>query len=220
LESVSFVIRCLREWARYPGYSVERRIDVLLAPYLGRALGAKMRAPVTLVAAEFPLPHRLFKGEESTRQHRAAEFLCLRGGDDPAWILVELKTDRRSKSDAQLRAYRAVCSNWDMPRVLDAILVTKAETNHEAAYRSLVRMVRQTKTKTTKFELCLIEPTSTKVKSRENGPAGQADAKAREWVVGLREFTGLVVPERGDILWPALVKLLRGVASSAKGRGL
>ena len=219
MDSVSFVISCLREWAKYPGYSVERRIDVLLAPYLGQALSERMRAPVKLVAAEFPLPHRLFQGEEATRQHVAADYLCLRGGDHPAWILVELKTDRKSKKDLQLSAYRAICREWDMPGVLDTILATKAKADDSAAYRSLVRKVRRARPKAAKIELCLIEPTSIRVGGQEKRPAGTSDVNVREWVVGLREFTALVKPEPGDILWPTLVKLLRGVAASAKGRG-
>lgn len=200
----------LAKWRPLPGYSVERRIDLLLSPYLPRFLSSQMaNAPVTLFSAEFPIPKRLVGGDRTDRRHVSADFLCLRRGVAPAWLLVELKTDAGSRREVQDRAYEALSRlRRPMSELLDAILAAKKGTQHAAAYARLVRNVRREKVDP--IELCYVEPGD-----RRRG--GAADRGSGPWHFGLGELAhSLDLP--GDPLWRHLQRTLRAVARSEKGR--
>ncbi len=97
--SLEVLFARLREWSRFPKYSLERRIDIFLTPFLAPFLSARMEAPVTLVAPEFPIKL------ESSNQSVNVDYLLRRDGRAPAWIFLELKTDARSLRDEQLAHY-------------------------------------------------------------------------------------------------------------------
>jgi hypothetical protein len=216
MDAVATIIQNLRTWRALPGYSVERRIDALLSPYLAAFLGKRMKADVELVSAEFPLPKRLFEGADGKRQHIAADFLCLRRGASPAWLLVELKTDVASKRTKQDMAYQQ-CPKAGMNQVLTTLSDVKKGTVHEQEYEAMARHLRKLARGVDKIELCYLEP-----KLGATGGAGNREANPEEllktWRFGLREFTDGVEAADGDAVWPLLSKLLRGIARSEKGR--
>lgn len=212
MAGIAEVISNLRKWRALPGYSVERRIDVLLTPYLEEFLSKEMKAPVELVTAEFPLPKLLFEGAAGKNLHVSADFLCLRGGDEPAWILVELKTDSASRRGDQDRAYRA-CATKEMKDILGAIRSTKRGKKVPVReYRRLIWKVQDAARarRVERIELCYIEP--------RKGSERRAEDGVVTWSLGLRKLTHVVSPPKGDELWPLLVKLLRGIARSDKAR--
>lgn len=173
------MVRNLREWRRFPGYSVERRVEVLLSPYLEQALSRRMKSEVKL-AVEFPVPKRLFGGDPSDRLHVAADFLCVRRDPRPAWILVELKADVASKRDEQLSAYRAVCERYRMVEVPQAIREAKAGTVHERAYAELVALIEAASRGEESVELCCIEPRCVRAGGRCAGGDGSVPRAVRE----------------------------------------
>lgn len=104
MKDLSRVFDHLRAWAALPKYSVERRVDVLLSPFLEEYLGARLAGdsggrPVRLIAPEFPLRHR-----EVDFLTVSLDYLLL--AENPrAWIFLELKTDVTSVDDDQCALY-------------------------------------------------------------------------------------------------------------------
>lgn len=116
----------LSRWRAIPGYQSERRIDALMSPFIGPFLSQYFerrghgKDRVELVTSEFPLPARLYAADgqsTSSPGNAAADFLALRRGDRPAWILVELKTDLGSRSKEQARRYQKL-ADYTMEQVL------------------------------------------------------------------------------------------------------
>ncbi len=217
MDPVAEITQNLRTWRALPGYSVERRIDVLLTPYLATFLGKRMKAEVELVTAEFPLPKRLFQGEAGKRQHVAADFLCLRRGASPAWLLVELKTDVASRRGEQDLAYQ-VCAKAGMLKVLAVLSDVKKKTPHELEYEALIRHVRATVPGVDAIDVCYLEPRVGPVADGAREEVKDEESGVTTWRFGLRRFTHGVDVVDGDALWPLLCKLLRGIARSEKGR--
>jgi hypothetical protein len=222
MDPVEQVIANLRTWRALPGYSVERRLDVLLTPYLEGFLTKQMGGKVELVTAEFPLPKTLFPkllgGKDPKRQHVSADFLCIRRGEDPAWILVELKTDAASRRSVQDAAYAEICASCRMEDVLAALSSTKRGTKHGSGYEAVARLVRRAARgagKVEKLELCYLEPIVGKVAVRA-GDAGAPERGAVTWRLGLGKLAAHI--PAGDAFGRMLQKVLRGIARSEKGR--
>ncbi|MCM2335056.1 MAG: hypothetical protein NDI82_14070 [Anaeromyxobacteraceae bacterium] len=99
-EGVARILDNLRRWSALPKYSVERRLDLFLAPFIPMYLGDKLGCPdeVELVVPEFPIRHG------ANFQTVNADYLLFRR-DVPTWFLVELKTDATSVEDAQAEIY-------------------------------------------------------------------------------------------------------------------
>jgi hypothetical protein len=210
----------LTEWRPLPGYSVERRLDLLLSPYLPRFLSAQMGAPVEVVAAEFPIPKRSAGGATDDNLHISADFLCLRRSDPPAWILVELKTDAGSRRGEQDRAYRLAAGREDaMGRLLKDLQAAKSSSKHWPGYSKLIWKVKRTDSRTQEVELCYIEP-------RPGGRTGRKRTEALDgggsklttWSLGLGQLASAIDPQ-GDPLGALLQPFLRGLARSDKARG-
>lgn len=210
----------LAKWRPLPGYSVERRLDLLLSPYLPAFLSAQMKAPVELVAAEFPIPKRSAGGPEDDNQHVAADFLCLRRSDPPAWILVELKTDAGSRRGEQDRAYRAVASReMAVSRLLEDLKTAKAKSKQQAGYSKVYWKVKRTDSSTQAIEICYVEPRGAGSPKRKRSEAvAGSTLKLTTWSFGLGELARSIDPQ-GDPLGLLVQKFLRGVARSDKARG-
>jgi hypothetical protein len=223
MDPVAQIIANLRSWRGLPGYSVERRLDVLLTPFLPGFLSEAMGGQVELVTAEFPLPKVLFEGEVATRQHISADFLCVRRGQAPSWILVELKTDAASKRAKQDHAYR-LCAAAGMTKILASISESKKGTVHEREYEALARRVKHVARSLESVEVCYLEP---KVGAGVAGPNGfrrassagptvDAATGAITWSFGLGRFARHIGD--GHPFARMLQKVLRGIARSEKAR--
>lgn len=231
-DPIEQIVANLRRWRALPGYSVERRIDLLLTPYLEGFLTARMGAPVKLVTPEFPIPKKLFPelldGRAPRNQHIAADFLCLREEPTPAWVLVELKTDLRSRRSIQDLAYRAVCAppparsdargrevRGAMTRLLDALAETKRDGEHAALYHRIARVVRSRGPELEPIEVCYIQP---RVGSQPRRERGESPSGVVTWTFGLAALATHISP--ADPFGRLLQQLLRGIARSDKARGV
>lgn len=213
--AVDEVIALLRAWQPLPKYSVERRIDAWLAPFLAPYFASVRGGEVTLVAAEFPI-RKKNQGKRALTVN--ADFLLHRrpppgSGERETWIIVELKTDGGSVRPAQFAEYfRDVNGDpgparWRMDELLTGIeyVVGKTDPRFRAGYRRIVRRVRDAGDTSAEVEVVCVGPT--------------VPAQRGITCVGLRKLTHWK-PTAADqrALWEALTPLLRAVASSAKGR--
>lgn len=223
MDPVSQVIANLRSWRGLPGYSVERRLDLLLTPFIPGFLSDVMGGKVELITAEFPLPKVLFQDDDKTRQHISADFLCVRRGREPVWLLVEVKTDAGSKRPKQDEAYR-VCAAAGMTKILDSIRTTKQGTAHEHDYERLIRRVKYQARGADAVEVCYLEPwvgdggagaKGSRCSSRL-GPTMAAQSDVKTWSLGLGRFARHIGD--GHPFARMLQKVLRGIARSEKGR--
>ncbi len=200
----------LRRWAKQPSYQLERRVDALLSPYLEAFLERRFGAGslVKLVTSEFPIPKELLlKGEAAQtakreRRHVSADFLLLQRKPKPRWILLELKTDMGSRKDKEDKNYAAI-GGATMEVVLNSLEDVKQTSRFKDDYTLLVARVRALGHGKELIETHYLQPI------RAGGDPSRVHT--------LREFADSRVGE-GDELWTLLVKLLRGVVRSEKGR--
>lgn len=95
------------DWRHLPSYQLERRADLFFSLYLAEAIEAKLGFPVNeQVVPEFPVWIGLIKpGSASNQSVKIDYFVLSRSGNDA--ILVELKTDEKSRRDEQDEYLRA-----------------------------------------------------------------------------------------------------------------
>ncbi len=203
------VFENLTKWRGQPGYQLERRLDVLLSPYLAGFVESRFRkgGKVTLITSEFPIPKSLISGAgggKKERAHVSADFLLLRGPPTPAWILLEFKTDMGSRTDREDGNYSAAVGKT-MGELLLHLDAAKASTPFERDYRRQASPVRvhARRYPDAKLEVHFLQPT--------RGPKDLPNTHT------LSEFIHSEVGE-GDALWTHLTKLLRGVVRSDKAR--
>lgn len=223
MDPVDKLIANLRKWRGLPGYSVERRLDLLLTPFIPGFLGDVMGGEVELVTAEFPLPKALFDPTDETRKHISADFLCLRRGSPSTWVLVEIKTDAASRRTKQDKAYCS-CAAAGMGQILASIVKKKKGTEHEREYDSLVRRLKSLGRGAESVEICYIEPKSATrrigagvaPRPRVGDAWVDAETGVKVWSFGL----GRLARHIGDRhpFARMMQKVLRGIARSDKGR--
>jgi hypothetical protein len=211
------VIALLQKWRAQPGYQLERRVDALLAPFLAAFLEKRFGegASVELVTSELPIPKSLLAKatggapEKPRRDHVSADFLLLRHRPDPAWILLELKTDMGSRDDREDANYLAVAGKT-MRQVLAALRSAKKGTSFVREYGKQAWAVGAHRYPKARIEICYLQPT-------RQGPEVVEEGGKVIRTFTLREFADSDVGE-GDELWRLLQPLLRGVVRSSKGR--
>jgi hypothetical protein len=147
----------LVEFSGFPKYSLERRVDIFLVPFLERFVEGQLRrtrpgVEARLVAPEFPIladlrehgPHARTpsgprpRGEqrrgELTRRTVNVDYLFrLTGGGAPEWLFVELKTDARSFDDEQADLY-AIARARGMARLRADIAFVLEKTAQQGKY--------------------------------------------------------------------------------------
>jgi hypothetical protein len=216
----------LGEWSRLPKYSVERRIDIFLTPFLEGLLRHRLRMEdVRLVAPEFPvLADLLTKGADadarllSARTVNADYLFCCKW-DGPRWLLLELKTDGESFKDQQARIY-TVARKRGMRRLLEDLQVVqeKTELRHRRKYRRLRAMLRSRGEIPKEIHVVYLAPK--KAKERVTTVIGDGSVR---WpgFISLEEFADLpdsaIPPEHAE-LWPYVRELLRRLESPARRR--
>lgn len=207
----------LQKWRAQPGYQLERRVDALLAPFLAAFLETRFGegASVELVTSELPIPKGLLAvgaggtPEKPRRDHVSADFLLLRHRPDPAWILLELKTDMGSRDDREDENYRAVAGKT-MRQVLAALRSAKKGTSFAREYGKQAWSVRAHRYPKARIEICYLQPI-------RRGPEVVVEGDKVTRTFTLRELADSDVG-KGDELWKLLQPLLRGVVRSSKGR--
>ncbi|MBS4054798.1 MAG: hypothetical protein KGZ64_08510 [Thermaerobacter sp.] len=101
-EYVTEILTLMKSWRQLPKYQLERRIDVLLAPFIGEIIAGVLGGEAVFVIPEFPLK------KENNNESNNSDYLVLLKSSDNAhqWILVVLKTDHSSIKAAQLKYYQ------------------------------------------------------------------------------------------------------------------
>jgi hypothetical protein len=118
--TVDEILQRLTDWACFPKYQLERRLDIFLTPFIEQFVGQHLEPGVEfqaeLVAPEFPLLARLDpKRKQPNRRSRKPSALTVnadyllyarpKSGGPARWVFLELKTDPRSFKTSQLRLY-------------------------------------------------------------------------------------------------------------------
>lgn len=156
-QSLVDIFQRLESWARLPKYALERRLDIFLTPFLEEFLTRETGAPVTLVVPEFPILSEIALVAPSTpgltpmplgavsARTVNADFLLRRGGPDPAWILLELKTDAASIGRKQLDRYVAA-QRVGMAGLLDHLrtrVLASTASRHDPRYGRVIAAVER-----------------------------------------------------------------------------
>jgi hypothetical protein len=207
-EALAAILADLRRWAGLPKYSVERRLDLFLAPFIPMYLADKLGCPgqVELVVPELPLRH----GDNF--QTVNADYLLLRKGAVRTWFLVELKTDPASVEEAQARLYAAAAAPADgrpaFRKILDDLpLVMKhcQRTALKEKYRTLIRYLEAFRTfEEAPVRVFYVSPSI---------------PRARPWRHVRLPALAAWTPPRYQALWKEIAKFLvaLGVGAPAKG---
>ncbi len=220
--SMELVFRNLTDWAGFPKYALERRLDIFLTPYLVDFLSRKPEPPgeLSLVAPEFPILSEIIEvvgppGEAPTKslddidaRTVNADYLLYRGGPDPAWLLVELKTEDRSFKPLQLERYDAA-RRAGMPVLIDHIrskVMGKPGSEFHDKYQRVLKAVEDAKpAEDAGFEIVYLA---------RSCPEGVVEAA--HWSVGMSqarfhalEDLGAMTPTDHQELWKHVGPLLR-----------
>jgi hypothetical protein len=142
--SLDLLVDRLCEFSRFPKYSLERRVDLFLAPFLEPFIRTQLDPDARLVAPEFPVlrdlaekgPYADARGARLTRRTVNVDYLFHLPGTvwaRPEWLFVELKTDARSFDDDQADLY-AIARLRGMKQLRADLEFIHEKTGHRAKY--------------------------------------------------------------------------------------
>ena len=161
---MSMVVSKLIEWKQFPKYALERRLDILLTPFIGAFVVSKLGGKAQIIAPEFPLLARL---DPERRQRKSKEpsrltvnvdyLLYLDDGTTPSWMFLELKTEGSSFKPAQLRHYRRAQA-LGMAMLLDDLVEVGTHSKHTAKYERLNNTVRDSGALSAPIRLAFLSP--------------------------------------------------------------
>lgn len=112
MEKINTMFELLEEWWKYPGYQLERRLDIFFAIYLEKILKKLKNIDIKTkenIFAEFPI--RKFEGNEKDYSSYNADYAVFYKNEANQFnlCLVELKTDMNSiKKKSQIEYYKNV----------------------------------------------------------------------------------------------------------------
>lgn len=120
-------------WRRLPSYQLERRADLFFSLYLSEAIEAKFGFPVNnRILPEFPVRIGAIQPGSDSNQSFKIDYLGL-SRDGKIAILVELKTEGRSRRDAQDR-YLQAARAAGLPALVAGVLEIFRATNASRKY--------------------------------------------------------------------------------------
>lgn len=135
----------LTEWADFPKYQLERRVDIFLTLFIEEFVGKELGGSAEFVAPEFPLLSRIdpkrpvryrTSGEPAADTVNVDYLLYLRKPGGDRWVLFELKTDAGSFDHDQLRLYR-LARDLPMEAHLGNLDGVETQSEQDAKYRFL-----------------------------------------------------------------------------------
>lgn len=227
-DSVQAICRSLEVWAAYPKYAFERRVDILLTPFLEAYLSSELGGVAMLVAPEFPILASLRPKAKPVKPGARPPpagltvnvdylFHIDRGGRG-AWVLLELKTDRGSFDVDQHAIYEVARTGLRkkspvnakrLPSPMATLLaeVKKVErlTSKPGKYRALRKHVIGFRHAGDPIEVVYLAPTGMRGYSK-------ATHGSPTRLLPLEEFSSLDrkgVPLEHADLWPHVALLLR-----------
>jgi hypothetical protein len=147
------LMRRLVFFSQFPKYSLERRIDIFLVPFVEALVKGTLDRGAKLVAPEFPILrdlHLRAAGSENALVAQAAakpsrrtvnlDYLFHLPG--PEWLFVELKTDVRSFDTKQAERY-AEARRQGMRRLRADLDLVRTGTRQPKKYKHLLRALRE-----------------------------------------------------------------------------
>jgi hypothetical protein len=142
VDPIAQLFERLDAWRHLPDYQLERRADVFFSLYLSQALEAKLGFPISPeLAPEFPVRIGTIYRDTPTNSSKKVDYLAM-SADGRRPILVELKTDRASRSvvqDEYLLRARAV----GLPALLEGLLDIFRATSAKQKYFYLLSQLQQ-----------------------------------------------------------------------------
>ena len=135
-ESLTELFAQIARFGAFPKYSLERRVDLFLALFLEEFLSDAYKAPVRIIAPEFPLK------KESNNQSTNVDYLLRRDGEHPAWLFLELKTAVDSFRDPQLETYLKARAAGMQALLRDLRTIQRA-SDHRDKYEHLLQVVER-----------------------------------------------------------------------------
>jgi hypothetical protein len=120
-------------WRRLPSYQLERRADLFFSLYLAEAIEARYGFPVnSQILPEFPVRIGAIQPGSGSNQSVKIDYLVLSRGGDTA-VLVELKTEGRSRRDEQDR-YLQAAQAAGLPALVEGVVDIFRATNAKRKY--------------------------------------------------------------------------------------
>ncbi|MDE2860161.1 MAG: hypothetical protein OYI31_00505 [Chloroflexota bacterium] len=129
-KTISDVFKLLDDWRHLPKYQLERRADIYFALFLPVVLKGRFNLNAEpAIIPEFPLRKATLgidsKGEES----KNADFFAYSEGDEKV-LLVELKTDMKSRRDNQ-DDYLKTAKTKSLKELIEGVVcISKATTDY------------------------------------------------------------------------------------------
>jgi hypothetical protein len=223
--SISHIVNRLADWSGFPKYSLERRVDIFITPFLEGFVGRQFGGTARLVAPEFPLAadlrtHELGANEQSpTARTVNLDYLLHVTRLPPArsaWVFLELKTDPFSFDLAQLELYRKACARGMSVLVKDLERVEKeTAARHTHKYGKLLCALAATGSSADPIEIAYLSPTP------RGGFPAEAPGTDPVRFFTLSSFADQMVddiqPEH-RALWPYVRDLLRATEAASRVR--
>jgi hypothetical protein len=213
--SIARIMGRLADWAGHPKYSLERRIDIFLTPFLETFVGVELGAPAVLLAPEFPLLSDLREsGHLADRETLSArtvnvDYLMRVGGSDPCWLFLELKTDPNSFDVEQAGLY-SVARARKMPALVDDLAYVRGKTamQHRQKYDKLIGVLPESAKCEQPIRVAYLAP---------HGTAAQGAAV--DHFFPLERFAAQdaeAIPAEHRALWPYVRDLIVAVSPSVR----
>ncbi|MCB0200712.1 MAG: hypothetical protein H6649_12920 [Caldilineae bacterium] len=101
MDQIDGLFSRMDDWQHLPKYQLERRADLFFSLYLAEAIEVKVGFPINpQIVPEFPVKKCFVKPGDTSSQSINIDYLAVSQSGDVA-ILVELKTDEKSRNLAQ-----------------------------------------------------------------------------------------------------------------------
>jgi hypothetical protein len=229
--SIAHLMNRLTSWSAFPKYSLERRVDIFLTPFLEGFIGRMLEGEATLVAPEFPLLATLLDNEVPQRDAKKwpahtvnVDYLLhvRRDGARPSWVFVELKTDGGSyRSKQDLTYWNAI--GHEMKELKEHLALVQKASKHKQKYATLrAAFARFEPVANDEIELVYLGPGPKEPPPHIRDARRDDDRRDRVRYVSLAAFAGQhldALPAEHRELWPHVRDLLRNIDRAPRVRG-
>ena len=228
--SITELMKRLADWASFPKYQLERRVDIFLTPFLASWIGQRLGGEATLVAPEFPILASYRHGpsapdgQKPTALTVNADYLVhlQRRNGERSWVLVELKTDAQSYSEPQFAVYwNAMAHPMSKLRADLGLVRERTASRHKPKYDLLERALKHDARPAERTELAYLAPRASPVSAPECVRRADPSDPRRDRVhflslEALASGPDDWVPDAHRALWPHVRDLLQRITVSAK----
>lgn len=136
MEYSRVIFDLLDKWRHFPSYQLERRADIFFAAFLPDLIEEKYKSKPATIIPEFPIRIGTIYPEIQINKSYKADYFILTS--DPKYcILVELKTDDKSRRDEQ-DDYYAAAQKVKLSSLIDGVIGIYQATEHHHKYNALM----------------------------------------------------------------------------------